>query len=45
LRHPDGRPIRKVTVNGATYGDFDPAKEIVRLKPSPKPITVRADYN
>jgi len=31
LRHPDGRPMRKVTVNGENYKEFDAEREIVVL--------------
>ena len=34
LRHPEGLPMRHVTVNGEEWRDFDPAKEWVRI-PSP----------
>jgi len=52
LRHPEGKPMRSVTVNGAPHRDFDPEKEIVRLKPAPsaaagapgKPVVIRAEY-
>ena len=32
LRHPKSLPIKSVTVNGKPWSDFDPAKEVVRLK-------------
>jgi len=44
LRHPDGKPIRSVTVNGKPHRDFSPAGEYVRLKPSADRIVVRAEY-
>ena len=31
LRHPDGKRMRSVTVNGKPHKDFDPAKEIISL--------------
>jgi hypothetical protein len=31
LRHPESKPIRRVTINGRDWRDFDPAKEWVRL--------------
>ncbi len=31
LRRPKMLPIKSVTVNGKTWSDFDPAKEVVRL--------------
>lgn len=45
LRHPDGLPMRSVTVNGRPHSRFDAAREIVRLKPGSAPITVRARYD
>jgi hypothetical protein len=44
LRHPEGRRMRAVTVNGAPHRDFDPAKEIIRLAPGSGPLTVRAEF-
>jgi hypothetical protein len=44
LRHPDGKLMRSVIVNGKSWKDFDPKKEIVHLKPSKNDITVRVNY-
>jgi hypothetical protein len=44
LRHPDGKPMRQVTVNEAPHMDFDAAKDCVRLKPSADRIAVRVEY-
>ena len=44
LRHPEGKRIRSVTVNGKAHVDFDPATEIVRIKPSSGRIITRASY-
>jgi hypothetical protein len=45
LRHPDGKPMRAVTVNGQPHTDFDPQKETVRIVPDgAAPIVVRASY-
>ena len=44
VRHPEGKPMKRVTVNGAEWKEFDAAKEIVRLKPAKGLITVRAEY-
>jgi hypothetical protein len=44
IRHPEGKPIRAVTVNGKPHQDFDPAKEIISLTPSKERITLRAEY-
>ena len=32
FRHPKAAPIKSVMVNGQPWSDFDPAKEIVRLR-------------
>ncbi len=44
LRHPDGNQMKKVFVDGKNHKDFDPIKEIVRIKPTNKPITIKAEY-
>jgi len=45
LRHPDGKPMRTVTVNGKAHHKFDPKEETVRIIPdAAKPIVVRASY-
>jgi hypothetical protein len=44
LRHPDGNPMRAVTVNGRPHREFDPARECVRILPGEGMITVRAEY-
>ncbi|MCX7598917.1 MAG: hypothetical protein N2512_08640, partial [Armatimonadetes bacterium] len=44
LRHPDGKPMRSVTVNGAAWEDFDPQREIVRLPADRGTLEVRAVY-
>ena len=44
LRHPDGKPMQSVTVQGKPHKDFNPAKETVMLAPSAESITVRAEY-
>jgi hypothetical protein len=44
LRHPEGKRMKSVTVNGRRYADFDPVKECVRLKPTGATMTVRARY-
>jgi hypothetical protein len=44
VRHPQGKPMRRVTVDGASHVDFDPATECVRLVPKAKPIAVRVMY-
>ena len=32
FRHPEGKPIRSVTVDGQDWKDFDSAKEWVRIE-------------
>ena len=45
LRHPEGKPMRAVTVNGKPYSDFDSQEETVRIVPDgAAPIVVRASY-
>lgn len=44
LRHPDGKPIRAVTVNGKRHGKFDPSKECITIKPTAGAVVVRAEY-
>ncbi len=44
LRHPDGKPMRSVTVQGKLYQDFDPQTETIALEPSDPTITIRAEY-
>ncbi|MBN2577820.1 MAG: hypothetical protein JXB10_02430 [Pirellulales bacterium] len=44
LRHPKGKPIRSVTVQGKPHADFDPKRETVTLDPSGGKITIRAEY-
>jgi len=44
LRRADGRPMKSVTVNGKKHTHFDPARQIVRVKPDGKKISVRANY-
>ena len=40
LRHPERRPLRAVTVNGAGWSDFDTAREWVRI-PEPEDARLR----
>ena len=44
LRHPDGKRMRAVTVNGEPHGDFDPRGEWVRVYPDSGPLVVVAEY-
>jgi hypothetical protein len=44
LRHPDGKPIQSVTVQGKPHTDFDPKKETITFTPADEKIIVRAQY-
>jgi hypothetical protein len=44
LRHPQGRRIRAVTVNGISHTAFDQTKDIIRLKPATESLHVKAEY-
>ncbi|MCC6820464.1 MAG: NPCBM/NEW2 domain-containing protein [Verrucomicrobia subdivision 3 bacterium] len=44
LRHPEGKRLRTVMVNGQPHNDFDRQKETIRVVPNAvRPITVRAE--
>jgi hypothetical protein len=44
LRHPDGKPMKSVTVQGKPHKDFDPQKETVTFAPDGETVTVQAQY-
>ncbi len=44
LRHPEGKPIRAVEVDGQPHADFDNTLQVVRLAPAGATIRVRVDY-
>jgi hypothetical protein len=44
LRHPEGKPIKSVTVQGKEYKDFDPKKDTITLPSTGRNISVRANY-
>jgi hypothetical protein len=44
LRHPEGKPIHSVEVDGKTYTRFERDKEIIRLNPSQSRISIHAIY-
>ena len=44
LRHPLGKAIRAVTVNGEQHTDFDAEQACIRLAPCTEPIVVSAAY-
>jgi hypothetical protein len=44
LRHPDGKSIRSVTVNGKPHTDFDATRETITLPETTKSLGVRAEF-
>jgi hypothetical protein len=45
LRHPSGKPLLTVTVNGMKWVDFDAQREWVRIEnPANEKYTVTASY-
>lgn len=44
LRHPKAAPIKGVTVDGKAWKDFDPAREIIRLRDVRGAVSVLATY-
>ena len=44
LRHPEGKRIRAVTVNGAAHTGFDAERDTITLQPVEGAITVRAAF-
>ncbi|MBN1911329.1 MAG: hypothetical protein JW818_16420 [Pirellulales bacterium] len=44
IRHPEGKTMRAVTVNGKPHSDFDARKECVRIPPTKQPVTLRVEY-
>ena len=44
LRHPRSAPIKRVRINGQPWGDFDPAKEVIRLTELRGALRVEAEY-
>jgi hypothetical protein len=44
LRHPEGKQIKAVMVNGKPHKDFNPLEEYIQLKPTTGKIIVRAQY-
>ncbi|MEA3364511.1 MAG: hypothetical protein U9Q79_02630, partial [Candidatus Hydrogenedentes bacterium] len=44
LRHPEGKPIKVVEVDGKPHADFDPEGESIRLEPGAETLTVRAGF-
>ena len=44
LRHPDGKPIQSVIVQGKPHKDFDLKKETITFEPFGQSVTIRAEY-
>jgi len=44
LRHPEGKAIRKVTVNGRDHAGFDTNREIIQIEPTRETIRVKAEF-
>ncbi len=44
LRHPDGKPLRAVTVNGQPHTHFDVKRETITLPRGSMPVDLRAEY-
>ena len=44
LRHPEGKPIRAVTLDGKPYRDFDPQKQCMNLPPGKERLKVSLEY-
>ncbi len=46
LRHPEGRALQSVKIDGAPHHDFDPRAATIRFRPPhAKSVTVRASYS
>jgi hypothetical protein len=44
LRHPEGKRIKSVKVDGRAHADFDAGREIIRVVPTGGAISVQANY-
>jgi hypothetical protein len=44
FRHPAGKPMRRVMLDGKDWTKFDPKKELVELPALSKPATIRVEY-
>lgn len=44
VRHPTGKPMRHVTVNGRAHADYDADAQLVYLPGNAPPLAVRIDY-
>ncbi|MBN1911990.1 MAG: hypothetical protein JW818_19870 [Pirellulales bacterium] len=45
IRHPEGKPMRAVTVNGKPHTDFNAGKELIRIPPAQNRVQVRVTYH
>ena len=43
-RHPEGKPIARLELNGAAWSDFDPKRETIALPPKQRTISLRAYF-
>jgi hypothetical protein len=44
LRHPEGKRMKSVLVNGKSTSSFDPAKECVTIRPTKEKIILKAKF-
>jgi hypothetical protein len=44
IRHPDGKPMQSVTIDGKPHSDFDPTAETIRLSPSSSALRLKVAY-
>ncbi len=44
LRHPQGKKMQSVRVNGKEHRDFDANQNLIRIQPDQDPVTIRAQY-
>jgi hypothetical protein len=44
LRHPEGKPLRSVTVNGKPWRNSSPKEGTITLAPSGGPMVIQANY-
>jgi hypothetical protein len=44
IRHPEGKPIRAVSVQGQPHHEFDAEAQTITLKPGSMSISVRVDF-
>ncbi|MHB8973404.1 MAG: hypothetical protein ACYC4N_23440, partial [Pirellulaceae bacterium] len=44
VRHPEGKPMRAVTVDGKPHQEFDPGQDTITLAPAATTLHVRVQY-